>query len=236
MFGISDDALLRLHAEVLFDIDQRGGLVRLNEPDGDPAPRLFLARGRTTTLAWYRADLPEATVARCASIVAELPPWDGREPTAAVHDPLRTALGKDAPITEVAAGPAYRFSTGIVARTDVDAVLIDEASAELLDGHFPYTRSVLAWRSPVVVVVRDGVAVSACYCARKRATAAEAGVATIGSFRGLGLATAVTAAWRRAVERLGMTPLYSTSWDNIASRRVAERLGLITYADTFSLT
>lgn len=54
--------------------------------------------------------------------------------------------------------------------------------------------------------------------------------------RGRGLAPLVVAAWREAAERSGRQPLYSTSWDNEASLRVARKLGLIAYADTFSLT
>lgn len=118
---------------------------------------------------------------------------------------------------------------------DADVRLIDPASAPLLDAHFPYTRSVLAARSPVAGVVVDGSVVAACFSARRRPEAHEAGVATEDAWRGRGFASAVVACWRDAVTAMGAQPLYSTSWDNLASRAVARRLGLAVYADTLSL-
>jgi RimJ/RimL family protein N-acetyltransferase len=63
----------------------------------------------------------------------------------------------------------------------------------------------------------------------------EAGVETHPAFRGRGHAVAVTAAWAQAVRALGMFSLYSTSWHNRPSQRVAAKLGLIRVAGTLSL-
>jgi hypothetical protein len=43
-------------------------------------------------------------------------------------------------------------------------------------------------------------------------------------------------AWAGALRRAGVIPLYSTSWDNAASRGVARGLGLAMYAEDFHLT
>ncbi len=80
-----------------------------------------------------------------------------------------------------------------------------------------------------------GHAVSACFRARRSRVAAEAGLETAGAFRGRGLGSRVTAAWALAIRESGRTPLYSTSWDNDASRAVAGKLGLRTYASSWSI-
>jgi len=93
----------------------------------------------------------------------------------------------------------------------------------------------LEHRQPCHAVVRDGAAVSLCFSSRTTGDAAEAGLNTVEAFRRRGYATAVTAAWALAVRRSGRIPLYSTSWDNLASRAVARRLGLILYGADCSI-
>ena len=256
-----ETALLEQHADVLFARDATGRLVSLNDPEGDAAPRLFLARGRTSMRTWFRADVPGVVRDACRMLAAELPAWDGREPDASLFEPLRAALSAEMPAPgeapasaetrghasastaagEMSAagetrGPAFRFGARVEVPLVADVRLIDEASADLLERFFPYTRSVLAWRAPVVGVVVDGVVVSACYSARRRPLACEAGVATMEPYRGRGFGALVVSTWRDAVEREGRRPLYSTTWDNGASRAIARRLGLVAYADTLALT
>jgi hypothetical protein len=227
--------LLRQHVSVLFTIGDDGRMEALNEPDGDPPPRLFLARGRRTHLILFRGDVAPGSADACRSIADDVPPWRGEPSMPSMFDPFRLAIGRDAPIASEAMGPAYRFGERVQLPVDPEVMLIDEGSAHLLERHFPYTRSVLAWRTPVVGVVKDGRVVSACFSARKTSSASEAGVATEEPYRGQGLASLAVAAWCDAVERAGMQPLYSTSWDNVASRAVARRLHLVAYAETLSI-
>jgi hypothetical protein len=232
---VSEPALLRQHANVLFRMDASARMIGLNEPGDEQAPRAFLARGRVSCLAWFRADVPEATVEECRMIVSDLPPWDGEPPDPSLYERLRVAVARDGPIASEEGGPAYQFGEHIELPNGHDVRLIDETSAHLLDRYFPYTRSVLAFRRPVVGAIVDGCVVSACFSARSRPTACEAGVATEEPYRGRGLAPLVVSAWRDTVEREGCRPLYSTSWSNRGSRQVAGKLRLIPYADTFSL-
>jgi hypothetical protein len=228
--------LLRQHADVLFLTDPSGHLTAINEPDAEAPPRLFLARGRGSHLIRFRGDVPEQTVEACRAIAPELPPWTSEPSVTSLFEPLRVALGGHAPITSEERGPAFRFGDRVASAGDAATVLIDERSAHLLERHFPYTRSVLAWRSPVVGVVQDGWVVSACFSARKTSAAAEAGVVTEEPYRGRGLAPIVVSGWREVVEGMGAPqPLYSTSWDNAASLAVARKLRLIPYAETLSL-
>jgi hypothetical protein len=199
-----DDVWLEQHASVLFELDERGRITRPNESDPETdAPRVFLARGLRSGLIVFRADVRDDIASRLAEVATELAPWDG-QPTdsqtlAALREAVREWLG-EAGGTH---GPAFRFGEGWLADMAEEAVVIDERNGHLLDPHFPYTRSVLSWRAPVVGIVRDEAVVSACYSARRTATAAEAGVDTVEPYRGRGLAVAVASAWAAAADRAG---------------------------------
>jgi RimJ/RimL family protein N-acetyltransferase len=84
--------------------------------------------------------------------------------------------------------------------------------------------------------VAEGRAVSVCFSSRLTPRAAEAGVETAEPFRGRGYATRAVAAWAHAVRETGRIPLYSTSWNNLASQGVARSLGLRIYGADLSLT
>ncbi len=234
--GARTDAVwLERHAHVLFDTDERGRITRLNEPDPETeAPLVFLARGRASRLMLFRADAPVDIVAAFATAAAELGPWSGRQIDDQALDPLRRAVHAWRGDAAESHGPAFRFGEIGDASVPDQTVTIGDANAHLLDENFPYTRTVLSQRAPVVGIVRDGAVVSACYSARRRRDAAEAGVDTIEPYRGQGFAVGVVSAWAVVARRAGLTPLYSTSWDNHASLRVAAKLRLEAYADTLS--
>lgn len=86
-----------------------------------------------------------------------------------------------------------------------------------------------------MAVVVDGAAVAICACARLPGEATEAGVETHAAFRGRGHAGAATAAWACAVRERGVIPLYSTGFRNVASQRVAAKLGLRRYGASVSI-
>jgi hypothetical protein len=231
--------LLRRQTSVLFDIDARDRLTGVNAPDGDPAPRLYLARGLGANGLWFRSDVPETVVAACREIADRLPSWHGTPSDAALFAPLMAALGVRQPTADEDLGPAYRFpdrhATLPASPPGVEIRSIDDRHSSLLDRYFPYTREILGARRPVVGAVVDGSVVAACYSARRREFACEAGVSTEEQFRGRGLAPLVVGAWAGEVARLGAQPLYSTWWANVSSRAVAAKLGLIAYAETLSI-
>jgi GNAT superfamily N-acetyltransferase len=197
---------------------------------------LFLARGPSSSLIAFRDDVSQATVELCRRIVTGLPLWDGSPAESSVYAELTSVLAIDRSITEQSHGPAFTFGGRVATDPDITVTRIDGASAALLDRFFPYTRSILGDRRPVVGVVVGDAVVSACYSARRGPRACEAGVDTEEPFRGRGYGAAVVVAWRAAVEEEGRVPLYSTSWDNAASLALARKLGLVAYADTLSLT
>ena len=117
-----------------------------------------------------------------------------------------------------------------------DVIEVSPSTTHLLSPEFAWLADELTVRHPVMAMVVDGMAVSVCFSARSTSAASEAGVETLPQHRGRRYAGAVTVAWADAVRRQGRIPLYSTSWTNHASCRVAARLGLIQYATDFHVT
>ena len=95
-----------------------------------------------------------------------------------------------------------------------------------LAGNLWRFRTDVPHRRPFLAAVEAGHAVSVCASVRITRSAHEAGVETLPAYRQRGHAVSVVAAWAMAVRKLGALPLYSTSWDNIASRQVAASLGM----------
>jgi RimJ/RimL family protein N-acetyltransferase len=230
----SDIELARMQAEALYVHDANGRLLRINEPDADgPAPRFFLARTGAGNIWRTRYDLPARLAAALERLAAD-------EPVVNQPDrlPLHMAeyvdlLGQHEPITEIYAGPAYHLPALDPA---AGTVTITPQNVDLLQAHFPYTRSSLAERAPVEAVVDDGEAVAVCFCARITAQVAEAGVYTIDGYRGRGYAAETVRAWAAAIRATGRLPLYSTAWENTASQAVAAKLGAVFYASELNIT
>jgi hypothetical protein len=224
--------LIEWQVEALFTHDAAGRIVRQNEPDGPPAPLYFLGRTAEGNIWRMRQDVPYDLAARLDEI-------SGREPVdVALTEEPRSALTVFEllrtlnPSIVATGGPAFSFGD-IPVVADV-VVRIDHDTVPTL-GHFPWIEAELDDRRPCYAVVREGIAVSLCFSSRRSPRAAEAGVETVAAHRGNGYAAAVTAAWAKAVREEGLTPLYSTSWQNEASRAVARRLGLIQYGTDWSV-
>lgn len=235
----ADRHLLDLQIETLFRLDGTGRLLATNDAARGPAPRFFLGRTRAGNVARYRDDLPDEVVAALGRLVAAEPvtgELTGEPPIGAAA--MRAALGRHAPIGVEWRGPAYRFPEVPVpnaAATAIPVVAIAADNADLLAGAFAPWRPTLPAIRPCVAAVVRGEVVAVCHAARRSAAAAEAGVETLPAFRGRGYGAATVAAWAIAVRRAGLTPLYSTAWQNTASRRLAARLGLVLYAEDFHL-
>lgn len=224
---------MAIQAETLFRFDGRGRIVGSNEPNGRFAPRLFLGRTRDGHVVRYGATLPDTIVRRVEEIVEREPHGADLSSEPVMMDALREALSQHAPVTREAGGPAYRFPASIAVASDV--VQLTDANRDLARDTFRWLYDDLTGWAPGFAVIEDGVAVSVCFSSRIGVDAAEAGVDTLPDYRGRGYAGAVTAAWSAAIQASGRMPLYSTAWDNLASRAVARRLGLIMYGIDMSL-
>ncbi len=89
--------------------------------------------------------------------------------------------------------------------------------------------------APVAAVVEEGKAVSICFCSRIPGQASEAGLNTVEDYRGRGYGAAAVVCWAAALRQQGCRPLYSTSWENLASQAVARKLEMVCYGEDWSL-
>jgi len=195
---------------------------------------MFFARARTCNLWRFRADLPDGLVEELGALCEDEPA--GVELVGEPRHAERYArlLESRAPVREREAGPAYYFEE--YAEPSGRLLTVTESDSELLRGGFEDFADELRTWQPFVALVERGRAVSVCRSVRITGAAHEAGVETLPEFRGRGYAKEVTAAWARAVRDAGALPMYSTSWENTASRAVARKLRLTMYAADFHIT
>ncbi|GGP15575.1 hypothetical protein GCM10011346_44100 [Oceanobacillus neutriphilus] len=133
-------------------------------------------------------------------------------------------------------GPAYVFPDKINKSSYSQIVQITHKNKDVLKSQFPYTFEDFEYKQPCFVILEDNNIASICCSARKSAQADEASLFTKEAYRGKGYGVAVTNAWAREVQRQGRIPLYSTSWDNLASQSVAARLNLYLYGTDFHIS
>lgn len=105
----ADLELLEMQVEALFSHDQDGRIRRVNEPDGEPAPRFFFGRTRAGNFWRMRHDVPARTAAQMEWLAAAEPVHDDLRAAPRRLDAMRGALGSDRRVLPVESGPAYRF-------------------------------------------------------------------------------------------------------------------------------
>jgi RimJ/RimL family protein N-acetyltransferase len=229
--------IMQLHIETLFCLNAHGQLRCINEIGEPPAPILYMGRTLQGNVYRFRDDLPSA-------LVDELEQLCRAEPVAARLDaPAQNEAGIRAAIEEFLPhrqqseyrGPAYWIPE--TRRMTRNVVWVSETNSHLIRETFPWLVPLLSERElgPVTAAVEQGRAVALCFCSRRPGRAVEAGVETLPAFRGKGYATATVGAWAAEVSRRGIIPLYSTSWDNLASQAVAHKLGMVQYGEGWSI-
>jgi hypothetical protein len=232
----SDLELMRLHVEAEFTHDSSGRLVTTNEPDAKPAPRFFLGHTNLGVVRRYRHDVSSSCRHSLeTALAAELGSSMTQTDRPLDPGPFERILSRDAPIQQTSIGVAFRFPVSLSASPDA-RILGDPADAALLHpGLAPWATDIRS-SAPLVAVVVSGQAVTVCGSVRITGLAHEAGVETAAQFRGRGYAKAAVAAWAAAVRALGVEPLYSTTWENVASRALARTLGLISLGRDLHIT
>lgn len=216
-----------LHLATLYETDAAGRLTTTREPAHKPAPTFVLVRSATATAWGIRADVPDALAEELTALARD------ERPVADLHAlPMHVDRYRALGTTEHF-GPAFECPDSIAAAGDI-AIVEDERELDVnFRGWVP--GEIAAGCGPVMAIVVDGHPVSICFCARRSDVAAEAGVETAPAYRGRGYAGRVTVAWALAMRASGRVPLYSTSWTNTASLAVARKLGLVAYANTWSI-
>ena len=232
--AVSDIELLKIQVETLFKTDDVGRLRVVNEPysDGSPtAPSLFVGIARYGSIVRFGSDLPESVCKRIEVFIGDYVHIGDVRSNPPFLDDLMDVIRPYLKTDRVWKGPAYRFPKSM--KSPNLGVRVNSENSHLLKAEFADYIPDLKSIGSVAAVVERGRAVSICHSARRSERAEEAGVETIPSRVGRGYATAAVACWARMVRDRGRIPLYSTSWDNAASQRVAEKLGLIMYGANF---
>ena len=241
-----DHELMDRHLEALFVHDAAGRVVRVRVPNIEPAPRFFLGRFAGGVACRCRDDVDDAL---CSALhaAAAADPVDFAAEVASDGQAIDTTryvdiLAREAPVTRMWGGPAFHFPEDIADPAPGDGVpageviLVTDENVEVLRPLLPAWMPDVHDSPPLFALVVDGQAVAVCGSVRITASAHEAGVDTAVPFRGRGYAPRVVVAWARAVRALGAEPLYSTAWENAASRAVARKLGLVLFGTDLSIT
>ena len=182
----------------------------------------------------FRQDLPDNVVAQLKEVAAAEPMPVNSQKIPRNRRQFEDVLQSHAPIERVWVGPAYRFPQHITPPTNI--IRLSRKHAGLLKEDFAEMVPELNSWQPYLAVIEDSQAVAICRSVRLSSRAHEAGVDTLVGYRRRGYATSVVAAWALAVRALNRMPLYSTSWDNVASQGVARRLGLVQYGVDYHVT
>ncbi|MCC2685476.1 MAG: hypothetical protein K0R75_2375 [Paenibacillaceae bacterium] len=226
--------LMEFHVRALFTHDRNMRLRKVNEPwAGEaPAPRFFL--GRTiegTALCRLRYDVPEGIVEQLAELCADEPAvWDFQAKPKHFDEYMNLLQGE-----RFSMGPCFVIPEEAAPIERVVRITEENCSEFRLDG-FEWLAQEIDCVQPCVALVDEGRVVSVCRSVRITPEAHEAGLETIEAYRGRGYAAGVVAGWAAAVRAGGVLPLYSTSWDNLASQSVARKAGLIFYGVNFIIT
>lgn len=226
---------MEIHINTLFRCDPEGRLRCVNEPGNPPAPRFYMGRTNAGNRWRFRYDLPADLVAQLEALCQSEPVTTDLETLPQSYAAIKAVLAAWEPIKNEYRGPAYLIPEAVTAPPH--AVLLDKTTFHLAQPNFPWLTAAdpYAAMGPVAAVIVDGRAVSLCFCSRFPGQATEAGLETIADYRGKGYAGAAVATWAAAVRRQGCLPMYGTAWTNRASRRVAEKLGLVCYGEDWSL-
>ena len=221
---------LVLHANGLFVFDDRQRITGLNQFDGGTPPQFYLGRSSQSCFGFTGQSVAEPIADQLKALVVQEPPVDLSQQQPPKFDlQYRRLLSLDEAVLPYA-GPVYSFPPELTLPQRVAApegiVAISAGNAELLEKYLPDWLPDVAHRYPFLAAVESGHAVAVCASVRMTHNAHEAGVETHPAFRGRGHAARVVSAWAKVVAALGAEPVYSTHWDNIASRAVAATLKL----------
>jgi hypothetical protein len=192
-----------------------------------------MGRTRDGNVWRTRHDLPESLTNELERLCRSEPIATNFRLPPISYEVVHAVLGEHAPITDEYRGPCYQFPNDLPS-SSAGAVAVTSANADVLAPHFTWAIRAVG-HMPIAAALVDGQAVAACWCSRLGERACEAGVETIPEHRGHGHATLAVARWATLVRESGRIPLYSTSWDNLASQGVARHLGMIFYGEDWSI-
>jgi hypothetical protein len=211
--------------EAKLQTDERGRLV-------GSAPHFYLLRTPKEAICRFHADLADDVVLRLEAISQRKrgrpAQWQSE-----YGDYLTALAAPNLRVAAMRAGPLYIFLDDIAPSRACTA--IGEGNSYLLHNGLEEWLPDIAIGHPFFAAIEDGRAVAVCTTVIASQDSHEAGVETLARHRGKGFAADAVAAWAYAVQKLGGMPLYATTFDNISSQRLAQRLNLSPVACEFSV-
>ena len=233
----SDAELLAIHVDQLYTLTEGGRIGPEHGPDRSPGPRLYLGGCDTGNVARIGHEVGDETARAIEALVAGEPPLRDPDSTPIHLDGYIELLSREAPVEEQSSGLVYRLPNDLGYEHDVALVSSgtpegDRLLAVIADRGMPRAMVEVGFLSldhfwpPWCVALHEGEIASIAFAVRTGAAAAEIGLTTMPAFRGRGFGPAATAGWTSHPSLRGLALFYSTDRTNLASQRVAERLGL----------
>lgn len=226
----------------IFVLRNDGRMIRTNEPDNSRGRKFYLAGCADGNVGGVGIDVPDDIATKLEALIADEPPWGTGEEIPQRLDQYLSLIKLFFDL-----GPGFNIQSQLHLIYELPHLLQSEINVQLIDHNSIQGKKLLKswevsglpgnllelgfksgpdiWPPWCAAVVDDEVA-SLAFTARLSDKAAELGLVTVKSFRGRGLAAAAVAGWTTIKELQSRKLFYSTSKENLASQRVAEKLGL----------
>jgi hypothetical protein len=244
---VDDRELLAIESATIAVLTDSGRVLHGASPERHAGARLALSRSRSGNVVRIRHDVGDETAGAIERLAASEPPL-GDPRTSPVHvDEYRRLLAIEAPVEQSDSGPIWVFPDRLPFEHPAPLIRSetpegDRLVAQLLKGGMPPAMVEMGfvdvgelWAPWCVALDGDQIA-SAAFTVGTGPASAEVGVATMPAFRGQGFAAAATAGWASHSALRDRHRFYSTSWANVSSLRVVERLGLRLIGTRFTIT
>lgn len=211
---------MSVHCDALYVHNDRRELICINDWLRRPAPAFWMGFTPEGILWRFREDVPAETRTRAERLIDH----EANDPASQAplnHSAYCALFGAQDAIS----GPTYWLSADpVLSGRPVQRVSAAYAAA-LNDSGLDAWIPDMPHQKPMFASLENGRAVAVCASVRSTPTAHEVGVETVPRHRRRGHGGAVVAAWAQELLRRDIIPLYSTSWDNLASRGLATGLG-----------
>lgn len=227
-----------------FTLDGQGRIVAESPPDGSAGPLMYLA-GAEPNLVAFGHEVPPEIVERVKALVAGEAPLRLQEDEPVQMESYLRLLAPLGPVKAAAglsfllphhtlfAGSCDLVSWGAPEGAAVEARLARDGMTPAL-AEMGFGEVADLW-PPWCAAMADGEIASLAFCSRLTPAGAELGLVTLPALRGRGLAAAATAGWSALPALAGRTLFYSTARSNLASQRVAAKLGLAFIGPTWEI-
>ena len=232
-----DLRLLNLDAETTFVISGLDRIVRENDPDCSPGPRVFFSGCPLGNIARVRRDVEDQIARSVLAIAAKESPWRDPGVLPKCVGKIVELLSCSQPVKTITPALIYRLPNGL--KYEHPAVIVRGDSVEgermlarLADRGLPQSmldagfKGVGDFWEPWCVALEGDEIASIAFAARLGDAGAGTGVYTFPKFRARGFAAAVTASWSSMASLNSRALFYSLQKSNRSSQRVAARLGL----------